>query len=114
MEGAPRLMDLVIDYAALERNRASAMALRVLEAAIERKLGFPVSIRQVSLWASPTVFEEERQPARYVTVGTDGTQRVLAPELQALLDAPRPLSEVRTAKQMIADAKAKKRAAAVG
>lgn len=103
-------MDLVIDYAALERNRASAMALRVLEAAIERKLGFPVSIRQVALWASPSLLEEDRQPERYVTV-RDGQYHLLPLEAQAALDAPRP---VRTAKQMIADAKAKKRAAAVG
>lgn len=99
-------MDMVIDYAALARNRSSAMALKVLEAAIERKLGFPVSIRQVALWASPTLLEEDRVPERYVTVDATGRQQEIPAELQALMMQPQPVT--RSAKQMIADRRSRK------
>lgn len=104
-------MDLVLDYAALERNRAAAMALRVLEAAIERKLGFPVSIRQVACWASPTLMEEERTPERFVRLDESGRQQEIPAELQMALMAPVPVEQIRSAKQMIADRRARLKAA---
>ena len=103
-------MDLVIDNQALSRNKASAMALKVLEAALERKLGFPVSIRQIACWASPSLLEEERQPERYVQLSEAGVPELMSPEMQIALDAPRPVSEIRSAKQMIADRKAREKA----
>lgn len=105
---ARSLMDLVIDHAALSRNRSSAMALKVLEAAIERKLGFPVSVRQVAVWCSPTVFEEDRIPARYVTVEADGRAHEIPAEIQALLMQPSPVT--RSAREMIAASRARKKA----
>ena len=105
---ARHVMDLVIDYAALSRNRSSAMALKILEAAIERKLGFPVSVRQVAVWASPYLFEEDRVPERYVTIDAAGRREEIPAELQALLMQPTPVT--RSAKQMSADRRARKKA----
>lgn len=100
-------MDISLDAGALNRRTSTRLAVNVLEAAIEQALGFPVVIQGLTLWASPTLFEEGRVPARYVRLTP--SQEVIEAGLQQLIEAPVPVEDIRTAKQMIADRRARMR-----
>lgn len=91
-------MDMVLDSAALDRRPATHTALAVLEAAIEQALGFPVQVRQLQLWVSPSVFEEGNVPETFIRLRLPDP--MLDAHLWRLLGGPTPWQDVPSAKEM--------------
>lgn len=105
-------MDMLVDYVALQRRATTRTAMKVLEAAVAEALGFPVALRGVQLWISPTLLDEGRVPERYMVLadaprgdsealpGPDYPLRVQSPT-QPLLPHFRDWQDVPSARELV-------------